>query len=357
MKHKNIFVIITFFIMSLIPNVQAQDTSKSSIVMDLDSGRVLYQKNANERRLIASTTKIMTALITLENISLNKKIEVGEEVLKMYGTNIYIEVGEKITIKDLLYGLLLRSGNDASIALANAVSKNEEEFVKLMNDKAQKLGMKNSIFSNPHGLDEETKNYSTAYDMALLSKYAYQNKTYRKISGTKKHSVQTDNKTYLWYNRNKLLNNYEYCTGGKNGYTPSAGRTLVTTASKDYLNLTVVTLNDPNEYETHEGLYESIFSTYKNYTIVDKNTFKIDKSFYDGTPYIKESFTYPLTEEELPKVKTKIHISNSESKNHKIGTIIIELDDIQIGKLDIYNKVSIKKEDKSIFSKLKDLIF
>lgn len=357
MKQKIIFIILTFSIMGIIPNVKAQDTSKSSIVMDLNSGRVLYQKNANEKRLIASTTKIMTALVTLENTTLNKEIKVGEEVLKMYGTNIYIEVGEKITIKDLLYGLLLRSGNDASVALANAVSKNEEEFVKLMNSKAEEIGMKNSTFSNPHGLDEETQNYSTAYDMALLSKYAYQNKTYRKISGTKKYTAKTDNKTYLWYNRNKLLNNYEYCTGGKNGYTPSAGRTLVTTATKDDLNLTVVTLNDPNEYETHEELYENIFNNYKNYTIVDKNTFTIDKSFYEGNPYIKESFTYPLTEEELAKIKTKIHISNTETNKHKIGTVIIELDNKQIGKLDIYNKASTKKEDKSIFTKLKELIF
>ena len=170
MKRKIIFIILTFSIMSIMPTAKALDTSKSSVVMDLNSGSVLYQKNANEKRLIASITKIMTAIITLENISLNKEIKVGEEVLKMYGTNIYVEVGEKITIKDLLYGLLLRSGNDASVVLANAVSKNEEEFVKLMNTKAQEIGMKNSTFSNPHGLDEETKNYSTAYDMALLSK-------------------------------------------------------------------------------------------------------------------------------------------------------------------------------------------
>lgn len=357
MKRKIIFIILTFSIMSIMPTAKALDTSKSSVVMDLNSGRVLYQKNANEKRLIASITKIMTAIITLENISLNKEIKVGEEVLKMYGTNIYVEVGEKITIKDLLYGLLLRSGNDASVILANAVSKNEEEFIKLMNTKAQEIGMKNSTFSNPHGLDEESKNYSTAYDMALLSKYAYQNKTYRKISATKKYTTKTNNKTYLWYNRNKLLTNYENCTGGKNGYTPSAGRTLVTTASKDNLNLTVVTLNDPNEYETHEELYEYVFNNYKNYTIIDKSTFTIDKSFYDGTAYIKESFIYPLTEEELAKVKTKIHISNGETKDHKIGTAVIELDNTEIGKLDIYNKTSAKKEDKSIFTKLKELIF
>ena len=173
--------------------------------MDLDSGRVLYQENIKEKKLIASTTKILTAIVTLENASLDKEVIIGDEVLKMYGTNIYIEVGEKITIKDLLYGLLLRSGNDAAVALAVAVSGSEEEFVKLMNKKAQDIGMKDSSFTNPHGLDDDTKNYSTAYDMALLSRYAYQNKTYRKIVGTKKYVTKTKDKTYLWYNRNKLL--------------------------------------------------------------------------------------------------------------------------------------------------------
>ena len=151
--------------------------------MDIDSKRVLYANNIHEKKLIASTTKIMTAIVAIENNKdLNKIITIGEEILTMYGTNIYIEPKEQITIKDLLYGLILRSGNDAAIALATSTSKTEESFVKLMNEKAQELGMKNTIFQNSHGLDDNTKNYSTAYDMALLSSYAYQNKIYREIS-------------------------------------------------------------------------------------------------------------------------------------------------------------------------------
>lgn len=351
---KLFFSILLFSIFFKIPGVHALDSSASSIVMDLDSGRILYQKNANEKRLIASITKILTAIVTLENSDINQEVEIGDEILKMYGTNIYIEVGEKIKIKDLLYGLLLRSGNDASIALANSVTNSEEEFVKLMNKKAQELGMKNSTFANPHGLDEDTKNYSTAYDMALLSKYAYKNKTYRKISATKKYVTKTKNKTYLWYNRNKLLNNYKYTTGGKNGYTPSAGKTLVTTATKNNLNLTIVTLDDPNEYETHENFYESYFSEYKNYTIIDKDNFSIDKSFYSGNPYIKESFIYPLTEEEVDDIKTEVHITNKNSTKNKIGTISIKLNGKLIGEIAIYNKAK-EKEEKSFFLKLKSL--
>ena len=254
---KKFFLLLTFFLFCL-PFTVSADTAKSTIVMDLDSGRILYEKNANQKRLIASITKIMTAIVAIEEGDLTEKITVGEEVLSMYGTNIYVEVGEKMKLRDLLYGLLLRSGNDASVVIAKAIAGSEEKFVNLMNKKAQKIGMKNTIFKNPHGLDEETENYSTAYDMALLSKYAYKNKTYRNIVSTDKYEVSTGKKTYLWYNRNKLLTTYEYCTGGKNGYTPRAGKTLVTTASKKGLNLTIVTLSDGDIYNNHIDLYEDL---------------------------------------------------------------------------------------------------
>ncbi len=349
-------ILFFLFILCLFPfPVFAEDSARSSIIMDLDSGRILYQKNAHEKRLIASITKIMTAIVTLENANLEKKVKVGEEVLKMYGTSIYISVGEKMKIKDLLYGLLLRSGNDAAVTLATAVAKTEEDFVALMNEKAQEIGMKNTIFSNPHGLDEETKNYSTAYDMALLSRYAYQNETYRKIVGTKKYTVSTGEKTYLWYNRNKLLSTYPSCTGGKNGYTPSAGKTLVTTASKNNLNLTIVTLKDGNPYDNHEALYESFFNRFQNYTVVDKNNFRMDKNFYPGDLYLKDSFIYPLTEEEANRIKTTVHI-DSKTKEEKVGEIKISLDNQIIGSLNIYNKEKkTKKEENFFFQKIKQL--
>ena len=136
--------------------------------MDVNSGRILYKNNMNEKRLIASITKIMTFAVAEENSNVSKKFVAGDEILKMYGTSIYIEKDEEMKLKDLLYGLMLRSGNDASVVIANNVSKSEQDFVNLMNDKAKKLGMNNTIFKNPHGLDEETKNYSTAYDLSII---------------------------------------------------------------------------------------------------------------------------------------------------------------------------------------------
>ena len=311
-------------------------------VLDLDSGRFLYESNSEEKRLIASITKIMTAIIVIENMNLNDEVTVGDEVLKAYGTNIYIEVGETLKVKDLLYGLILRSGNDAALTLSYNIK--DKDFIKLMNDKAKEIGMNNTTFENPHGLDEETKNYSTAHDMALLSRYAFKNKTYRNISKTKKYTTKSNKKSYIWYNRNKLLTKYQYCTGGKNGYTPSAGKTLVTTATKDDLNLTIVTLNDPNIYETHESLYDYYFNKYKKYKIIDKEKFYFDKSLVNKNLYIKKSFDYPLTDDEIGKVKTKIHIKKTNS--NKVGKINIYLENNEIGSIDVYSEKAKKKEPK-----------
>lgn len=338
---KKICFLILLFL--FLPNVKAISTSaRSAILMDMDSNRILYANNIHEVRSVASISKIMTAILSIENADIKKQVTIGNEIDHSYGSGIYIKKGEIMTLEDLLYGLMLRSGNDAAVVIANNISKNEETFVKLMNAKAKKLGMSNTSFSNCHGLDEKTKNYSTAYDMAKLSSYAYTNfKEYRKIVGTKKYNVQTKNKSYLWYNRNKLLSSYEYCTGGKNGYTPSAGRTLVTTAKKNNLNLTVVTLNDGAEYVTHKNLYEYAFSNYKKYKVVDKNNFSISKSFFKDDLYIKKSFYYPLKEDEVDKITTKVKINKKKryKNNEEVGNIDIYLDKEKIASIPIYVKI------------------
>lgn len=351
MKKKLLLFILVIAILFPMP-IKAKATS--TIAMDLDTGRILYENNSKEKRLIASITKIMTAIVVIETVDIEKEIEVGNEVLKMYGTSIYIEPGEKIKIKDLLYGLILRSGNDAALTLAIATAGNEAKFVELMNKKAQEIGMKDSIFENPHGLDDETQNYSTAYDMALLSKYAYKNEIYRKISSTKKYELKTENKTYLWYNRNKLLTNYDYCTGGKNGYTPKAGKTLITTASQNKLNLTIVTLNDDSKYETHKELYESLFSKYKKYKIIDKNNFNVENNDTKEVFYLKQSFSYPLTEAETEKIKTLVNLENKNSNSREYeGKITIYLNNQKIGQLKIYRKE--KEKEKTLLQKIKKL--
>ena len=341
--------ILLFFVAFLIPISVFADSGSSTIIMDVDSGRVLYEKNANSTKLIASTTKIMTCIIALENSDIEKEITVGEEVLSMYGTNIYIEKGEKLKIIDLLYGLMLRSGNDAAIALAyNTLGY--ENFINKMNEKAKEIGMVNTSFENPHGLDDDTKNYSTAYDMALLSRYAYNNPIYRKIVSTKKYITKSSIKSYVWYNRMGLLTKYRYCIGGKNGYTPKAGKSLVSYAKKNDLVLTIISLDDPSIYENHKNLYNEYFSKYENYTIVEKGKFNINNINYR----INSSFKYPLSKSELDNIKTLVKIDNNlYSKNS--GSVEIYFNNEIIGRVDISKNISNKKEKKNLLQKFINL--
>lgn len=350
-----IFVSIIFIIPISVNAIST--TASSAILMDMDSGRILYKKDVHNPRLVASITKIMTAVLAIENGNLDDEVTVGEEVLTMYGSNIYIELGEKMTLRDLLYGLLLRSGNDAAIVIGTYIGGSEEKFVEMMNKKAKEIGMINTTYHNCHGLDEVTKNYSTAYDMAVLSSYANTLDVYREISKTKKWVTNTNNKSYVWYNRNKLLTQYEYATGGKTGYTPKAGRTLVTTASKDNLNLTAVTLNDPNEYVSHEEMYEYGFNKYKKYLIVDKNNFDIDDNFYKDEIYIKKSFSYPMTEKELSKTSVVVELLKLKKykNNEKVGEVIVTLDHEEIFRTPIFVKVREKKNNKSLRTRIKEI--
>ena len=324
----------------------------SAIVMDNDSGRILYENNSSEKKLIASTTKIMTCILVIENSNLSQKITVGDEVLEAYGTNIYVEVGEILTIKDLLYGLMLRSGNDAAMVLAKNVFNSEEEFISKMNAKAKEIGMNNTIFNNPHGLDEETKNYSTAYDMSVLARYAYENKIYRKIISCKKYITKSNLKSYEWFNRMELINSYKYSKGGKNGYTPKAGKTLVSYASLNNKNLIIVSLDDNDIYNNQRTLFDKYFKLYNKYTIIDKNNFTVDSSLINKDVYVKESFEYLLMEDEIDNISTIIHIRNINNK--KVGDVTIYLNNKKIGSVDIYSRDN-KKENNNILFGFKKL--
>ena len=347
MKIRKFIFFLFFFLFPF--SVSAKTTS--TIIMDNDSGRILFQENIHEQKLIASITKVMTAIIVIENFDIKKTITIGEEVLSMYGTNIYLEVGEEMSIEDLLYGLLLRSGNDAAIALAENIV-GEDEFVKLMNDKAQSLGMKDTIFENPHGLDDDTKNISTAYDMALLARYAYKNPVYQKIISTKKYKTKSNLKSYEWYNRMSLLSNYKFCIGGKNGYTPKAGKTLISYAKKNNHILIIVSLNDSNIYENHKYYYEKYFSMMKKYTIVEKDTFNKNPFFKKHNLYIKNDFQYFLLENEINDISTIVEIMPPNPKDKKRGNIRILLKKEEIGNIKIFSKSKKKKDHKNIFQKI-----
>ena len=230
-----------------------QLSATAAILMDADSGEILYEKDAGRRMRIASTTKIMTALVALDRARLTDTITVTAAHM-VEGSSMYLKPGETVTVEELLYGLMLCSGNDAALALADCCG-GLEKFVQAMNDKAAALGMQDTSFANPNGLDDEN-HYSTARDMAVLAAYAAQNPTFRRICSTRTATVGSRTMT----NHNKLLSQVEGCIGMKTGYTKAAGRTLVSCAQRDGCRLVAVTLCDGNDWADHKSLYEMGFA-------------------------------------------------------------------------------------------------
>lgn len=354
--------ILLFFVLCLIfiPKVSCSTSSAHSyVLMDAETGRVLDSKNMNDKSLIASITKIMTAVIAIESNKLDELVKVDDSILKSYGSGIYIQVGEEMLLRDMLYGLMLRSGNDAAVMIATYVAGSEEAFVKLMNDKAQKIGMKNTTFVNSSGLDNtDSGNYSTTYDMALLTRYAMQYDEYREIVETKEYTVKTNYKTYVWHNKNKLLN-YDYVTGGKTGYTEKAGRTLVSSASKDDMNLIVVTIRDSDDWNTHIELYNYAFSNYTSYKVLNKDNFNvIGDNYYNNNLYIKEDLCIPLKNSETGMLISKIKLEKLKNykQNDKVGYIEIYIDDELLATKDIYVNKTEDYKTQSFWSKLWELI-
>ena len=347
--------LIIICIMLLIPiNIKAIETSATSaILVDTDSGRILYSKDIHNKRSIASISKIMTAIIAIESNKLNDVVEINDSIDKAYGSGIYIKKGEHIKLEDLVYGLMLRSGNDAALAISNYIGGTTEEFVNIMNQKAQELGMKNTLFRNPSGLDEEDEgNISTAYDMSLLISYAIKNDKFKEITGTKHHKVETDKNIYSWTNKNKLLFSYKNTTGGKTGFTVKARRTLVTTASKDNLNLAVVTLNDGNDFKDHQDLFEYGFNNYTNYQLLKKGTINIPDTNNNLEYYIENDYTYPLLETEENSILIKYNLEKNPSEN--AGNIEIYLGDKLLHKEPLFSKEKEIKQKKSLLQKIKE---
>ena len=342
---------IILFMLIIIPF----KVNASYIVMDKNSSRIIDGKNINEVKLIASTTKIMTAIIALENKNINDIVKIDKDVHKAYGSAIYIEENEELKLIDLLYGLMLRSGNDAAIEISNYVSGSEENFVKLMNEKASTLKMYNTTFINSSGLenDKGIGNTSTAKDMALLMRYAINNDTFKTIINTKKYICKSNYKTYVWNNKNKLLYDYKYNIGGKTGYTKKAKRTLVTVSIKDKKELVVVTLNESDDFNLHKSLYEKYFKEYNLETILYKNLFSI-KSNYKDKLYIKDNYYMLLKKGELDKVSLKYELDDIKEYKDKdiVGKVIIKLNNEEIDSVPIYIRVK-KSIIKSFINKLK----
>ena len=273
-------------------------SAHSAIVMDAMTGRVLYEKNADEQSLIASTTKIMTALVVCERCNVLDRMRIPKEAVGIEGSSLYLKEGEVLTIQELLYGMMLHSGNDAAAALAIYCGGTVEGFAQLMNDKARTLDLIGTHFVNPHGLDAPG-HYSTARDLAVLAAYAMKNPVFAQTVSTK--SIHIGQRVLR--NHNKLLWQLEGADGVKTGYTQAAGRILVSSATRNGRRLVMVTIHDPDDWLDHKTMLEQCFSQYQMQDILSKGNCVAVMDVAGGdTPQIEllanADIVYPLAKGE-----------------------------------------------------------
>jgi D-alanyl-D-alanine carboxypeptidase (penicillin-binding protein 5/6) len=287
---------------------------KSAILIEASSGRVLYEKNAYQKLPMASTTKIATALTALKHAKCDEIVTVDKQAVGIEGSSIYLREGEKLTVEELLYGLMLRSGNDAAVALAIHVGGSVDGFVSMMNNLAKEVGAKDTSFTNPHGLHDEN-HYTTAFDLALITKAALQNEKFAQIVSSKNAVISNEGYEYRrnLTNKNKLLTNYEYANGVKTGYTKKAGRCFVGSAKKDGMQLIAVVLNCGPMFENAQSMLEFGFSCYTMTNIIPKN--KVCGAIFDkekhATFVCDAGFSYPLSKDELKLVDKEILLPSS----------------------------------------------
>lgn len=349
-----IFIFLTFFI--TLNNVLATSTTvtfdtplycNNDIIMDLESGNILFEKNAYEKVYPASTTKILTALLAIENLNLTDTVVASKNAV--YSTPvgssvIYLKAGEIMSVENLLYGLLIHSGNDAANVLAEAVSGDIPNFIELMNSKLEEIGCTNTHFTNAHGFHDD-KHYTTVYDMAKLFRYALENETFKKIVSTKEITIPETNKTEerTYKNTNKMFNEkykdmyYEYVVGGKTGYTEEARGTFVGFGTKDNKTVIVCAFDGSQNISGNEGrfldsitLFEYAFNNFNRYKLIDKNnfTFEITDETYNKKYTVSiQNDTYALYNNDFNFARYNINLITNDLEsfdiNEKIGTIDI----------------------------------
>lgn len=345
--------------------------SRACVVIDRNTNTILYGKNENTKRKMASTTKILTATIIIENCNLNETIEISKKAASTGGSRLGLKSGDKITINDLLYGLMLRSGNDAAVALAEYAGGNVENFAGLMNNKASELGLKNSHFETPHGLDSE-QHYTTAYELALLSNYALKNKTFSQIVGTKTYTISINGFSKTISNTNELLGNLNGVYGVKTGFTNGANRCLVTACRRENIDIICVVLGaDTKKNRTQDSinLINYIFDNFESINIQEiinkefekwkkenTNSFIINKSITQNLNLNLESSAVaniPIRKDLKDTISINIECPTTFDApidlNKKIGTVYTFIDNKPFLKNEIYTSSQINKKNTFIY--------
>lgn len=332
-------------------NASVSTHARAAALIDVESGRLLYSSRGDEPMLIASLTKIMTAIVAIENGDLASKVKVGKNAFAKEGSSLYLKQGEEMLLEDMLYGLMLRSGNDAATAIAEHVGGSEQGFVYLMNAKAEELGLKNTHFANPHGLDAEG-HYSSANDLAVLTAYALHNPVFKEIVGTQEKTADNpyEKWDYKWANKNKMLRMYEGADGVKTGYTKKALRCLVSSATRGGQQLVAVTLNDGNDWNDHAALLNFGFNHYPLKTLIERGEGISGYSFVTS-----RKFAYPLGQGEEARITTKlVLIEEPAAAGEKTvrgssfglkGTVVLQLGGKEIGRVPVYEPDRLPPEE------------
>jgi len=343
----------------------AYSSARSMIVIETGSNGVIYGKNYSEKLAEASTTKIATAITVIDNCkNLDEIVTVTKPATLVEGTSIYLRVGEKLSVRDLLYGLMLQSGNDAATALAIHVGGSVDGFAKLMNETAVKCGALNTNFVNPHGLDNPN-HYTTAYDLALITSYALKNKDFKEIVSSKRRQIPaTENNTArTLINKNRLLGSLNGCVGVKTGYTSKAGRCLVTACSRGGFEFVCVVLNCGPMFEESEELINQAYKEYELYTVLPDYNFIDEVSVLDGDKdsvklYNKDGYKIVLKKGEAENITVKYNypavLEAPLKKDQKVGTAEVFMSGNLIFTADIYTIE--QAESKDIRDKIKDML-
>ncbi|AOY77100.1 D-alanyl-D-alanine carboxypeptidase family protein [Clostridium formicaceticum] len=346
LKRAGIFLLILTTILSVNFYRFAEEVhanGRASIVMDVETGRILYENNIYEQLPMASTTKIMTALLAIENIPEDKMVKIHPKAQGVEGSSIYLEANEKVRMIDLLYGLMLRSGNDAATAIAYEVSGSIEEFAQLMNLRAKEIGAKNTNFVNPHGLHDEN-HYTTAYDLALITREALKNPIFKEVVKTKFWTAERDGYKHF-ANKNKTLSICEGGDGVKTGFTKKSGRCLVASATRNNMQFVAVTLNDGDWFNTTNELLNRCFEDYVPYTVFEEGDLTKKVLVEDGKKdalyiHIPTTLIIPIKQEESGKVlsviKTPEVLQAPVIKGQKIGQIVTYLDGKLVNTTDLF---------------------
>ncbi|MNW36128.1 D-alanyl-D-alanine carboxypeptidase DacB precursor [compost metagenome] len=309
--------------------------ARAAALIDVTSGRILFSSHGDEELPIASLTKIMTAIVAIEHGKMNEIVKVSNQAYRKEGSSIYLQLGEEMSLENMLYGLMLRSGNDAATAIAEHVGGSEEGFVLLMNETVELLGLKHTRFQNPHGLDAKG-HYSSANDLAAMTAYALHNPVFKEIVRTKAKKAPNPNDPwdYKWDNKNKMLRFYEGADGVKTGYTKIARRCLVSSATRNGQQLVAVTINDGDDWNDHAKLLDYGFENYPLTELIGEG------QRVQGGLVTRSEFNYALSKGETEQIERRLILkktSRLDDFGYK-GKITISLDGKEIGSVPIYDQ-------------------